>query len=314
MKGLHLLTKFLIVVLCLLGWCKGFTLPRGEHSARRTEVFSLLRESPHKKPFQRLHSTKQPLNFYADDELRSKVSQLIDYMVEQESVLAIDPYFLESFLPALCKGNVYNQVMRKKLQKEGMTDDEFEKYKQIDSFLKGYISQKVKKKNRETVQDLLSSAAAGPEELDLKMGAAAEQGKLDASCLSYVRELVRGEEAKAAGRSAGDPALLLRVLRLLQDRIEAELRMADRPELRALSHLVRIPDEADREAAVRKSFTNRDGFLRFREFLRDGMEYFLNKGAGTLAVSNRLPQDSVERMNHILDVVNDILKREYGGV
>mmetsp|Transcript_38812 Transcript_38812/g.49035 ORF Transcript_38812/g.49035 Transcript_38812/m.49035 type:complete len:327 (+) Transcript_38812:92-1072(+) len=245
---------------------------------------------------------QQPLDFSADDGLRTQVSTLIDHLQQQESITGIDPEVLEKFVPALCKGDIYSQVMRNKAKKE-MSDSEYEKLKKIDAFLKGFISQKKVKRSRETVQQILSSATETPEDMDLKMGSMAEQGFLDQDCLDYIVELVHQEKRKQKGQQ---PSLLLRVLTIIQERIEAEVKMKGRPEVRALSFLVRIDDAAEREIATRKAFTTKDQFENFQFFLKDGIEYFNTRGTGVLMAS-KLPQDAVDRMQHISQIIEDII-------
>jgi len=166
-----------------------------------------------------------------------------------------------------------------------------------------------------------------------------DSGRDDGSLVGYLRQLVLAEERKSMamnphdsdymggfnqgqeqqeamldqlvkGVAGGSGTPLLRILRIVKDRVEAEATLHRKPEVKLLWKLLRQPDRKEREAEIRRSpvMMARERLEDLAMAAREGVEYFKKlEGQVALRRSRNFPEDSKERMQSIYDICNIIL-------
>jgi hypothetical protein len=92
----------------------------------------------------------------------------------------------------------------------------------------------------------------------------------------------KGKKKKAAAADDGDgegvavgedgEPLLVSMLRIIKDRVIAEIRTRDKPYVRMLAVLLRIDDTAEREALLRSTVLTADAAEMFEKFTLDGIQ------------------------------------------
>ncbi|CAM9655840.1 unnamed protein product, partial [Hapterophycus canaliculatus] len=141
------------------------------------------------------------------------------------------------------------------------------------------------------VSIILGAAAEGPMELDDCVQTMGKADLLDSDLTEYVDSLVTAEERRCV------QSVLLKVLKTVRDRIQAELRTGARPEIRALARALAIDDASQRQEFLRHTFSKLEELDEFVKFVEEGIEY-LGDDFG-FAVRTNMPQEHFDKMKAV---------------
>lgn len=223
------------------------------------------------------------------DPERARVNNLITILAETP-MDQWKPAILDEYMSSLLKRGLYRQAIAERLAKVRSGEDQ-EALTRVDAYLTGYLGQESRRASRKKVSIILSAAMEGPEELDDCVQTLQKEDLLDSDLTEYVASLVTAEANR------GTQSSLLKVLKMVRDRIQAELKTESRPEVRTLARALQIEDAAERKKFLQHAFTKLEELDEFVKFVEEGIEYLGNDFG--FALRTNMPQDHFDKMKAV---------------
>ncbi|CAM9511168.1 unnamed protein product [Ectocarpus fasciculatus] len=208
------------------------------------------------------------------------------------------PAVIDEYMESLLKRGIFRQTMDERLAKV-RSGEEREALARVDSYMTGFLGhewrkasrKKARGRGRRDVSVILSAAAEGPMELDDCVQTLGKADLLDSDLTEYVASLITAEERKCV------KSVLLKVLKTVRDRIQAELTTGARPEIRTLARALAIEDGAQRKEFLQHAFPKLEELDEFVKFVEEGID-FLGDDFG-FAVRTNMPQLHFDKMKAI---------------
>ncbi|EKX36938.1 hypothetical protein GUITHDRAFT_116961 [Guillardia theta CCMP2712] len=126
--------------------------------------------------------------------------------------------------------------------------------------------------NKAKLEYIIGAALEGPEVLDEIMTEFCENRGLDDGLVDYLDEIV-AKAQEDENNSDSKESVLVKMLKVIKDRVVAEIRTRDKPYVKLLASLLRMEDHPEREAFLRGALLNPDDATRFQGFIVDGVQY-----------------------------------------
>ncbi|CAB1102485.1 unnamed protein product [Ectocarpus sp. CCAP 1310/34] len=224
-----------------------------------------------------------------NDPERARVNNLITILAGTP-MAEWKPAVIDEYMESLLKRGIFRQTMDERLAKV-RSGEEREALARVDSYMTGFLGHEWRKASRKKVSVILSAAAEGPMELDDCVQTLGKADLLDSDLTEYVASLITAEERKCV------KSVLLKVLKTVRDRIQAELRMGARPEIRTLARALAIKDGAQRKEFLLHAFPKLEELDEFVKFVEEGID-FLGDDFG-FAVRTNMPQEHFDKMKAI---------------
>ncbi|CAN0432705.1 unnamed protein product [Ectocarpus sp. 12 AP-2014] len=224
-----------------------------------------------------------------NDPERARVNNLITILAGTP-MAEWKPAVIDEYMESLLKRGIFRQTMDERLAKV-RSGEEREALARVDSYMTGFLGHEWRKASRKKVSVILSAAAEGPMELDDCVQTLGKADLLDSDLTEYVASLITAEERKCV------KSVLLKVLKTVRDRIQAELRMGARPEIRTLARALAIEDGGRRKEFLQHAFPKLEELDEFVKFVEEGID-FLGDDFG-FAVRTNMPQEHFDKMKAI---------------
>ncbi|CAM9202105.1 unnamed protein product [Scytosiphon promiscuus] len=224
-----------------------------------------------------------------NDPERARVNDLITILASTP-MAEWKPAVIDEYMESLLKRGLFRQTMNERLVKARSGEDQ-EALARVDSYMTGFLAHEWRKASRKKVSVILGAAAEGPMELDDCVQTLGKADLLDSDLTEYVDSLVTAEERRCV------QSVLLKVLKTVRDRIQAELRTGARPEVRTLARALAMDDASQRQEFLRHTFSKLEELDEFVKFVQEGIEY-LGDDFG-FAVRTNMPQEHFDKMKAI---------------
>jgi len=263
-------------------------------------------------------------------EIGSMLEQILGFGRSTGNINALDPRILTENAHVITKGRLYEEVMSSRV--EAAADrQEVQELERADAFLKGFITSERKSRARMKVNYIL--AGAGSQRLEESILMLSESDEIDEELLFYLDSLVKKEVLRAAGPSSlleeeGQSLAesftdversfmaankdTLNILRMIQRRLKAELRMKGRAEVQLLARLMAEADPKERYSVMKNALDRVEALEDFASFLQNGIDHLNQAGFVAKPSQNEgsveLPVSTVERMRDILYDVQQLSK------
>ncbi|CAM9398263.1 unnamed protein product [Choristocarpus tenellus] len=170
--------------------------------------------------------------------------------------------------------------------------EEQEVLTKVDAFLSGYLSVEMRRASRRKVSDILKSAIEGPAALDRCLKSLASNNQLDGDLKDYLSNLV---ETKSVMSSPGSP--LLKVLKTVKARVDAEDKAVETPEIRILAQALTFDNPSKRQEYLTEAFATLEELDDFVKFVQHGIDYFGNETG--FAMRSNMPSENLYKMKAI---------------
>jgi len=192
----------------------------------------------------------------------------------------IDPVILTTKTDALLAegGAVFERVRKRRLAVS--TDPVL---RGTFALLQGFVAGHQRTRSRDAVRYMLRAATDSSQAIDKAFEDLRDAGKLDKPLQDYVSGLLRdkklrnGPDALTDNPNEETDDLLSKVLLILSDRIQAELKVAtqatDPDCFRTLARAMQIPDDRRQDYLKEKLSTSLDFALRFEKYVDDALAY-----------------------------------------
>eukprot|EP00281_Chroomonas_sp_CCMP1168_P030427 CAMPEP_0206255696 /NCGR_PEP_ID=MMETSP0047_2-20121206/24379_1 /ASSEMBLY_ACC=CAM_ASM_000192 /TAXON_ID=195065 /ORGANISM="Chroomonas mesostigmatica_cf, Strain CCMP1168" /LENGTH=374 /DNA_ID=CAMNT_0053682101 /DNA_START=39 /DNA_END=1163 /DNA_ORIENTATION=- len=254
-----------------------------------------------------------------EEEQKARVASVIEVMMKTpEGALepapkgSLPPDIYEVNMEALLNEPVYKAVMYARLE-QCVTEEELHQLEIVDELLLDVKKRQRDAWNKEKLEIILGAALEGPTILDDVLSEMREARALDDDMVDFLdalteqasvqepsippkkkRRAAETEEDDEAPREAeeGEP-MLVNMLRIIKDRIVAEIRTRDKPYVRMLAVLLRMESKDEREALLRSTVLTEEAAQMFESFTLDGIQYMEQHRADWLA------DERVEKMKGV---------------
>ena len=183
--------------------------------------------------------------------IEDEIRRVIEVFKSAEgSLVKVDPSILTENAHLLAKGKYYEMVMEDYLR-SSVTSNEITKLEAIDAFIGGFVQAERKQRSRLKLNYIIAGATSNRLEESIQL--LAESDEIDECLLSFIDSLIKKEILRSAGPIAamdddvmeklvGPGKETIEILLMIRRRLEAELKMANREEVKLLSMLLAEPD------------------------------------------------------------------------
>ena len=183
--------------------------------------------------------------------IEDEIRRVIEVFKSAEgSLVKVDPSILTENAHLLAKGKYYEMVMEDYLR-SSVTSHEITKLEAIDAFIGGFVQAERKQRSRLKLNYIIAGATSNRLEESIQL--LAESDEIDECLLSFIDSLIKKEILRSAGPIAamdddimeklvGPGKETIEILRMVRRRLEAELKMVNREEVKLLSLLLAETD------------------------------------------------------------------------
>jgi hypothetical protein len=188
-----------------------------------------------------------------DRTIAEEISDIIDvYLIQARNkpLNMISPSIISENSHILAKENYFEAVIQEKLSAEHLNSRDTALLEQINSFLSGII--KSERRNRARLKINYILAAIRTEMLEESIDLLSETDEIDMYLLNYIDTLIEKEMKRSKGPTVSEDdsddsfegvgQVTLTMLRAVRKRLQVELEMKDRKDLKLLSKLLNIND------------------------------------------------------------------------
>eukprot|EP00960_Hanusia_phi_P002770 82173-Hanusia_phi.AAC.2 len=180
-----------------------------------------------------------------EEEIRQKISQVVEQMMSKSpAAMAPAPFgelpprlFLDN-AEALLNEPIYKNVMYRRLE-ECSSEEELQLLEVVDEKLLEFKKEQRDLINKAKLEYIIGAALEGP-----------ENRALDDGLVDYLDEIV-AKAQEEENNSDSKESVLVKMLKVIKDRVVAEIRTRDKPYVKLLASLLRMEDHPEREAFLR---------------------------------------------------------------
>jgi len=246
----------------------------------------------------------------AEQKAKSEVYHVVETMMKSDSssmrpapLGELPPTLFTDHQSALLNEPVYKSVMYRRLE-ACKSEEELQQLEAVDEILLTWKKEQRDSVNKEKLEIIIGCALAGPEMLDDVLNQMRDTRGLDDGMIDYIDDVIAQAKEKeplnpqgVGSKGQGGEPLLVRMLTVMKDRLVAEIRTRDKPYVRLLAALLRMPHRDEREEFLAGTVRAKEEAMEFAAFILDGIQYMEQHRADWLV------DERVEKMKQIVSEV-----------
>lgn len=233
--------------------------------------------------------------------MREQIESIVDACLIKKNAGQIDvrinPKFLADYAHILSKGLLYEEVIKKKIA-SSTSSLETIALEKVDNSIGSFVQ--TERKNRARMKLNYILAGVSTNRLDSALELLLESDEIDDALMSYLDSLIDKELLRGIGPTSGLSSAsgnteesekeeikalsklnqnALQVLQSVKKRLQAEIKLKDRQDLKIISKLLAVDSAETRETILRRSLQRIEDIEDLESMLSESIDYVSSQSA-----------------------------------